>query len=73
MENIEQARARYESQIMAINGVVAVSVGIGKDGAPCLKIGTAVPAEQVRKQLPAGLAGTPVDVEFVGDIRAQPR
>lgn len=73
MENIEKVRAQYESQLMAISGVVAVSVGLGEDGRPCLKIGTSVPAEEVRKQLPAGLAGTPVEVEFIGNIRAQPK
>jgi len=71
LQAIENMRAQYESRLMAIKGVVSVSTGIGKTGKPCLKIGTSVPVEQVRTKLPEDLFQVEVELEYLGEIRAQ--
>ncbi len=68
---IENIRARYEARIMAIPGVVFVGNGISKNGSPCLKIGTSVPVEKIRSQLPEELSKIEVELEYIGEIRAQ--
>ncbi len=70
-ETIEKIRVKYEQEIMRINGVVSVSVGLNKDGKKCLKIGTSVPVEQISSKLPEGLSKSLVELEFIGNIQAQ--
>ena len=71
LKKIEDVRAVLDSKIMAIPGVVSVATGLGKDGSPCLKIGTSVPVEQVRDLLPHELSGIPFEIENIGEIQAQ--
>lgn len=71
LQKIEALRSRYETELLQIEGVVAVSIGLCGDDRPCLKIGTARPVEQVRSRLPAGLSRDDVVVEYIGDIHAQ--
>ena len=70
-EAIDDMRAILEPKIMATEGVVMVSIGIGKDGKYCLKIGTSVPPDDVRSRLPQELFQVPVEIEYVGKIEAQ--
>jgi uncharacterized secreted protein with C-terminal beta-propeller domain len=65
---IENIRTQYESQIMAISGVVFIGVGLCNNDKPCLKIGTSVPTENVRSELPKGIFKVDVELEFVGEI-----
>jgi len=71
IESIESLRAEYDTQLMELQGVVSVSTAIDKDGKPYLKIGTSIPTEEVRKKLPKELFRVPVELEYVGEIRAQ--
>ena len=71
MQAIENVRAQCESAIMTIEGVVSVATGIGKSGKPCLKIGTSLPVEEVRSKLPKELSKIEVELEYIGEIRAQ--
>jgi hypothetical protein len=72
MEDIEAVRARLEPRLLATEGVVGVGTGLGADGKPRLKIYTNVPVEEVRPRLPKELAGLAFDLEYVGEIKAQP-
>jgi len=68
---IEQLRASHESSLLEIEGVVSVATGLCESGKPCLMIGTSVPADQVRAQLPEELAETEVEIKYVGELRIQ--
>ncbi len=56
---------------MAIDGVNSVSIGIGKNGNPCLRIGTFKPAEQVLAKLPKGVLQVEVEIYYTDEIYAQ--
>jgi hypothetical protein len=71
MQEIEKIRTAHEMEIMDTDGVVMVSTGLGRDGKPCLKIGTRVPPETVRDKLPKSIFRVCVEIDFVGDIEAQ--
>lgn len=68
---IDQLRARFEQQLMNIEGVVLVSTSIDDAGQPGLLIGTSVPVDEVRDKLPGALSGANVILKYVGDISAQ--
>ncbi|MCH8979809.1 MAG: hypothetical protein IH945_11295 [Armatimonadetes bacterium] len=69
--DIGQVRAKYESALLQIAGVVSVAAGFREDGTPCLMIGTSIPVDEVRRSLPEELASVEVDLQFVGEIRPQ--
>ncbi|WDN89552.1 hypothetical protein BuS5_02520 [Desulfosarcina sp. BuS5] len=71
VQAIEKIRAKYDTQLMAINGVNSVSLGIGKNGNPCLKISTFKPAEQVRAKLPKDVLQVEVEIYCTDEIYAQ--
>lgn len=68
---IEELRVAHEAEIMMIPGVVSLATGLNDEGFPCLKIGTSVPIERVRPLLPHELQDVSVELEYVGEIRAQ--
>jgi hypothetical protein len=68
---IEQLRVTHEAVLLEIEGVVFVTAGICESGKPCLMIGTSVPAEEVRAQLPEDLPETEVEIKYVGELRIQ--
>lgn len=68
---VEAIRMQYEAQIMAVEGVVAVSEGIGKYGAPCLTIYTSAAPEDVRGKLPEAIFQVCIEIDNVGEIKAQ--
>ena len=71
MQQIQKLRSRYQARLLAIDGVVSVSIGLGADGRPRLKIGTSQAVDTVRPRLPADLPEAEVELEYMGDIRAQ--
>ncbi|HKI56113.1 MAG TPA: hypothetical protein VKB31_03085 [Trueperaceae bacterium] len=70
MEHIEALRARYEEELMAIEGVVGVGTTIDEEGAPWLRILTSQPVDAVRERLPDEVREHAV-VVYVGEIEAQ--
>ena len=75
MKDKEQAvaavQAKHDTEIIAIEGVVSVGIGLTKDGEPCLKIGTSGSTEGIREKLPDAARDICVEIEKVGDIEAQ--
>jgi hypothetical protein len=69
--DLEQIRTRHEADLMTIPGVVGVGTGICKSGNECLKIYTSVPTDQVRTRLPEELKKIEIELEFVGEIKAE--
>ena len=70
-QKIESLRSTHDDSIMAIPGVVSVATGLSKNGKPCIKIGTSVPTKQVEPLLPEELSKENVELEYLGDIKAQ--
>lgn len=68
---IEKIRAQYETEIMAVDGVISVATGLSADGKPCLQIGTSLSPEKVRPRLPAAIFDVDVEVNYLGTIKAQ--
>lgn len=67
--SIDSIQARYQSQIIAIEGVISVSKGLYRNTNTCLKIGTSLPIEQIYPALPEGIFSTEIEVvlEFIDD------
>ena len=70
MQKIENIRIQFESRITGIEGVVGVGTGLC-NGKPCVKIYTSVPTQQVRSKLPVEISEIDVDLEYVGEIKAE--
>jgi hypothetical protein len=70
-QSIESLQIQYQDELMRIDGVVAVSIGLCADGTRCLKIGASRPVDEVRAALPALLERPDVEVEHIGEIRSQ--
>jgi hypothetical protein len=69
--SIQDIKAKHESQLMAMPGVVSVGIGQDADGNPVIVIG--VESEDFSNQLtlPEELESYPVRFQVVGTIRAQ--
>ncbi len=68
---IEDIKAKHESQLLAIPGVVSVGIGLGVEGTPTIVIGIENETVVDQSALPQKLEGVPVRVEVVGSIHAQ--
>lgn len=71
IQEIEAMKTRLESRLINTEGVESISIGLGKDGKPCLMIGLSLSEEHVREKLPMELFIIPVEFMFVGKIEAQ--
>ena len=67
---IENMRVQHEADILAVDGVVSVAMGLNAEGKPCLQIGTSLPPEKVRPELPAAIFSVDVEVIFMGTLEA---
>ena len=68
---IEKIRAQHETEILAVDGVVSVAIGLNADGKPCLQIGTSLPPDKVRPKLPKAIFSVDVEVIYMGTLEAQ--
>ena len=69
---IERVKEQYESELMAIDGVVGV--GISEcEGKPCLEVYLENESPNLRRQIPTQLDGFKVDTEVTGPIQALPQ
>ncbi|MEW9919122.1 hypothetical protein AB2B41_05885 [Marimonas sp. MJW-29] len=70
-EKVEELRVQFEDELMRVEGVVSISIGLCGDR-PCLKVGTSEPIEDVRPRLPENLQkNEDVELEYIGDVEAQ--
>lgn len=68
---IKQVKEQYESELMAIDGVVGV--GISEcEGQPCIEVYLANESPSLKQQMPAQLNGFKVKTEVTGSIEALP-
>ena len=71
-EEIMAVQEQYESQLMALQGVVGV--GIGEcEGQPCIKVFVEERTPELERQVPNQLEGFKVDIEVTGLIQPLPQ
>lgn len=79
-ERVRAVKEAHEEELMARANVVGVGIGLRqKDGAPTnetalvVMVSRKVPLSQLKPEdvIPAELEGVPIDVQAVGEIRAQ--
>ena len=64
---IEQVKAKYENQLLNIEGVEGV--GIGKEkGKPVIKIYIIRKTKELQKKIPAHLEDYPLSIEVTGEF-----
>jgi flagellar basal body-associated protein FliL len=69
--SVESIKTEYENDLIVIEGVETISVGLGQDGKKVLMIGVSVPVENIRDKLPINIFSVPVEFVPVGEIDAQ--
>jgi hypothetical protein len=69
--SVESIKAQYENDLITIDGVETISVGLDQDGKKCLMIGVSLPIERVREKFPLDIFSVPVKFVPVGKIDAQ--
>lgn len=66
---IEQVKAKCESQLLSINGVVGV--GIGEElGKPVIKVYVAEKTKSLQEKIPEQIEGYLVSIEATGEFHA---
>ncbi len=69
--SIQDVKAQHEAELMAMNGVVSVGIGLDDDGNEVIVVGIDADRPSIRAQVPRTVEGYPVRVEVVGRLRAQ--
>ncbi len=69
--NIGDVKALHEAGLLALPGVVSVGLGRRADGEPEIVIGLDRRRPRTMARLPQTLAGYPVRVEIIGQVKAQ--
>lgn len=69
---IEEIQEQYESELMAIDGVVGVGIGTCK-GDPCIKVYVENKYPDLEAKIPKQLNEFKVDTEVTGPIEAFPQ
>ena len=70
LRDINAVLADHDKELLAIQGVVGVSVGLSRDGTTtCLKVMLARKDSSVERRIPRALEGYPVVTEVTGEIR----
>ena len=60
----------HDRELLAINGVVGVYVGVLDDGkTPCLKVMVVAKNAELERAIPKTLEGYPVLIEVTGEIK----
>ena len=68
--DINAVLADHDKELLAIQGVVGVYVGLSRDGkTTCLKVMLARKDAAVERRIPRALEGYPVVTEVTGEIR----
>ncbi|WP_457593901.1 hypothetical protein [Hydrogenimonas sp.] len=71
IKDLQTLRTEYEPKLLETEGVEGIGFGIREDGKKVLKIYISAPEEAVRAKLPAELEREDVELEFVGEVKAE--
>lgn len=69
--SIQQVKAEHEAQLMQLPGVISVGLGKNNAGELIIIVGVEKDDVAITSNIPEELAGYPVTVQTIGDIRAQ--
>ena len=69
MRDINRVMEAHADELMAIDGVTAVAVGVLDDGTPCIQVYIVRNTDELARRIPKTLDGHPVLVEVSGIIR----
>lgn len=70
-DSIQEVKARYLDQLMAIEGVVSVGIGRDEEQQTCIVVGIESQQAVSAGTIPKILDSYPVSVKVVGSIQAQ--
>ena len=65
---VEAVLADHTKKLMAVPGVVIVSVGALPDGTPCITVGVSERTQEVERSVPRTLEGHPVVIQETGPL-----
>lgn len=71
MDKIRRLKQAYEEDWMAIDGVVAVGVGLTSQGSPGIIVSISRNLEEIRDKIPSSVEDVPVEIIQSGEIFAQ--
>jgi hypothetical protein len=71
MERIKSIKRRHEKQLLALDGVIAVGIGVLSTGEVGLIVSVKKSFDAARKKIPRRLEGILVEVRESGEIKAQ--
>lgn len=70
MERLAAIKRKYEHQLMELEGVVGVGIGISALGKPCIKAYLRRKSPDLVSSIPPKLDDVDVEIEEVGDVTA---
>ena len=70
--DIVTVKERYESELLALSGVVGVGIG-DCNQTPCIKVFVEKRNPEVERRIPKHLEGFEVDVQVTGPVQIMPR
>lgn len=70
MERISEIKHTYENQWMALDGVVAVGIGLTSEDKAGIIVSVAGNINKIRESLPECIDGIPVEIKESGTIEA---
>ncbi len=68
--SIDEVKAKHESRLMRISGVVSVGIGQDAERKAVIVIGVESDDIRIKSALPEELDGYPVKIQVMGKIRA---
>ena len=71
MIKVKTIKKKYEKNWFAIAGVVAVGIGTTTAGTVGIIISVKENADEIRRQIPATIAGIEIEIQETGEIKAQ--
>jgi hypothetical protein len=69
MDDVQRVMDAHVAELMAVEGVVGVAVGLLEDR-PCIKVMTLARTQRMRDRIPDSLEGYPVVLEETGPFHA---
>jgi hypothetical protein len=69
--SIKEVKTRHEKRLMQLPDVISVGIGKDKSGVPAIIVGLKSSNPETESQLPTHLEGYPVQVRYVGEIKAE--
>ena len=70
MEKIRRLKRAYENTWMAMDGVVAVGIGLDSNENTAIIVSVARNLKKIRQNIPRNLEGIPIEVVETGEIVA---